>query len=96
MEKNQKDDRKDYQTNVYYLKFALQFADSQIEDLVASFNREVHNNGWVGMRAIHDRALIDEFIRRDVDLSCVHDGRSTWFNHHVRYNILENRLETID
>ena len=96
MEENQKEARKDYQTHVYYLKFALQFVDYQIEDLVASFNREVHNNGWVGMRAYHDHALIDEFIRRGIDVSCVHDGRSTWFNHHVRYNIDENKLETID
>ena len=87
---------KDYQTHVYYLKFALQFADFQIEDLVASFNREVHNNGWVGMRALHDRALIDESIRRGIDISCVHDGHSTWFSHHVRYNIDEHKLETID
>ena len=48
------------------------------------------------MRAFHDRALIDEFIRRGIDVSCVHDGRSTWFNHHVRYNIDEHKLETID
>lgn len=96
MAENQKDDRKDYQTHVYYLKFALQFVDYQIEDLVASFNREVNNKGWVGMRAYHDRALIDEFIRRGIDVSCVHDGRSTWFSHHVRYNIDEHKLETID
>lgn len=87
---------KDYQTHVYYLKFALQFADYQIEDLVASFNREVHNNGWVGMRAYHDSALIDEFIRRGIDVSNVHDGHSIHFSHHVRYNMFENKLETID
>ena len=62
MAENQKDDRKDYQTHVYYLKFALQFVDYQIEDLVASFNREVNNKGC----------------------------------HHVRYNIDEHKLETID
>ena len=77
MAEKQKDDRKDYQTHVYYLKFALQFVDYQIEDLVASFNREVNNKGWVGMRAYHDRALIDEFIRRGIDVSCVHDGKNT-------------------
>ena len=96
MEENQKEARKDYQTHVYYLKFALQFVDYQIEDLVASFNREVNNKGWAGMRAYHDRALIDEFLRRGIDVSCVHDGRSTWFSHHVRYNIDEHKLETID
>ena len=87
---------KDYQTHVYYLKFALQFADYQVDELVNSFNHEVNNKGWVGMRAYHDRALIDEFIRRGIDVSCVHNGHSTWFNHHVRYNMFENKLETID
>ena len=96
MEENQKESRKDHQTHVYYLKFALKFADFQIEDLVASFNREVNNKGWVGIRAFHDHALIDEFIRRGIDVSCVHDGRSIKFSHHVRYNIDENKLETID
>lgn len=42
---------KDYQTHVYYLKSALQFADADTTQLVSSFNREVHNNGWAGMRA---------------------------------------------
>ena len=87
---------KDYQTHVYYLKFALQFAGCQVDELVDSFNREVNNKGWVGMRAYHDRALIDEFIRRGIDVSCVHNGHSTWFNRHVRYNMFENKLETID
>jgi hypothetical protein len=89
-------ENKDIKTNVYYLKFALQFSDESIEDLVASFNHEVNNKGWTSMRAYHDRALIDEFLRRGIDISCVHNGHSTWFNRHVRYNIFENKLETID
>lgn len=48
---------KDYQTHVYYLKFVLQFEDADIPELVSSFNCEVHNNSWVGMRSYHDRAL---------------------------------------
>jgi len=87
---------KDCQTHVYYLKFALQFADYQVDELVGSFNHEVNNKGWVGMRAYHDHALIDEFIRRGIDVSCAHNGHSTWFNHHVRYNIFKNKLEIID
>ena len=87
---------KNYQTHVYYLKFALQFADADITELVSSFNREVHNNGWVGMRAYHDRALIDEFIRRGINHSCISDGKSVSFNHHVRYEVVGNKLVTID
>ena len=84
------------QQHIYYMKYALQFAGMQIPELVTVFNSQVGNTGWTGMRAYHDLALIDEFMRRGIDVSCVHDGRSTWFNHHVRYNIDEHKLETID
>ena len=87
---------KDYQTHVYYLKFALQFADADITELVSSFNHEVHNNGWAGMRAYHDCALIDEFVRRGIDVSGVCDGKSIYFNHHVRYDVHGNKLVTTD
>ena len=86
----------DYQTHVYYLKFARQFADADITELVYSFNREVHNKGWAGMRAYHDHALIDEFIRRGIDVSCVCDGKSINFNHHIRYEEDGSKLVTID
>lgn len=78
--------------DVYYIKFALQFADMQIDELVASFNRKVGNNGWVGMRAYHDRAFIDEFIRRGIDVSAVYNGHSLSFARAVRYDITENKL----
>lgn len=87
---------KNYQTHVDYLKFALQFADVDIAGLVSSFNCEVRNNGWVGMRAYHDRALIDEFIRRSIDISCISDGKSINFNHYVRYEANRKKLVTTD
>jgi len=87
---------KNYQTHVDYLKFALQFADVDIAGLVSSFNCEVRNNGWVGMRAYHDHALIDEFIRRGIDLSCIYDGKSIDINHHVRYDMHGNKLIIVD
>ena len=82
--------------HIYYIRYALQFADMQITELVISFNHEVKNQGWSSMRAYHDQALIDEFQRRGVDISCIHDGHATDFNHHIKYNLFENRLETID
>lgn len=82
--------------DIYYIKFALQFVDMQEDELVDSFNREVQNHGWVGIRACHDKALIDAFIRRGVDVSAVYDGKSLSFAHHVKYNISENKLETIN
>ena len=87
---------KDYQTHVYYLKFALKFADDDITELVSSFNREVHNKGLAGMRVYHDRALIDEFIRRGIDVSCVCDGNSINFNHQVRFEVDGRNLVNID
>ena len=52
-------------------KYALQFADMQISELVTAFNAQVQNRGWSSMRAYHDQALIDEFQRRDIDVSAV-------------------------
>ena len=78
--------------HIYYIKFALQFADEQTDELVASFNREVNCRGWVGMRDYYDQALIDEFIRRGIDVSAVYDGHSISFARAVKYDIEENKL----
>ena len=84
------------QQHIYYIRYALQFADMQIPELVTVFNHQVGCSGWTSMRAYHDAALIDEFQRRGIDVSCIHDGHTIHFNHHVKYNLFENRLETID
>lgn len=78
--------------NIDYIKFARHFAGKQVEELVASFNREVGNNGWVGIRGFYDVALIDEFIRRGIDVSAVSDGRSISFARHVMYDKAANKL----
>ena len=57
------------QQHIYYIRYALRFADMQIAQLVTVFNREVQNRGWTSMRAYHNRALIDEFQRRGIDIS---------------------------
>ena len=59
------------QQSIYYIKFALQFADMQITELVNIFNHQVGNRGWTSMRAYHDKALIDEFQRRDINTACI-------------------------
>ena len=61
--------------HIYYIRYALQFADMQIPELVTVFNAQVQNRGWSSMRAYHDRALIDEFQRRGIDFSAVYDGK---------------------
>ena len=73
-------------------KYALRFADMQIQELVTTFNFQVQNQGWSSMRAYHDQALIDEFQRRGINVSVVSDGKTISFVHPVRYNLLENKL----
>lgn len=83
------------QQHIYYTKYALQFADMQIPELVTVFNSIVGKSGWTGMRAYHDQALIDEFKRRGIDVSVVYDGMAISFAHPVRYDIADNRLAVI-
>jgi hypothetical protein len=73
-------------------KYALRFADMQIQELVTTFNSLVQNRGWSSMRAYHDQALIDEFRRRGINVSVISDGKTISFAHPVKYNIEENRL----
>ena len=83
------------QQHIYYIRYALQFADIQIPELVNTFNTLISNRGWSSMRAYHDQALIDEFLRRGIDVSAVYDGKVISFAHPVRYDIADNRLVTI-
>ncbi len=80
------------QQNIYYTKYALQFADMQISELVTIFNSQVHSRAWSSMRAYHDAALLDEFQRRGIDVSAVYDRKAISFNKHVDYNTEANRL----
>ena len=84
------------QQHIYYTKYALQFADMQIPELVTVFNHQVGNTGWTGMRAYHDQALIDEFQRRGIDTSAVSDGETISFAHPVRYDLPNNKLVVIN
>jgi len=80
------------QQHIYYIRFALRFADMQIPELLTVFNAQVQNRGWSSMRAYHDQALIDEFQRRGIDTTAVTDGETISFAHSVRYDITVNRL----
>ena len=77
-------------------KFALQFADMQIPELVTVFNAQVQSRGWSSMRAYHDQALIDEFQRRGIDTTAVYDGRAITFAYPVRYDLPNNKLVLIN
>jgi len=83
------------QQHIYYIKFALRFADMQIPELITIINAQVQSRVWSSMRAYHDQALIDEFLRRGINVSTIFDGKSISFAHPVKYNIANNRLVTI-
>ncbi|MCR5780191.1 MAG: hypothetical protein K6G70_06575 [Bacteroidaceae bacterium] len=83
------------QHHIYYTQYALQFAGMQIPELVTVFNHQVGNTGWTGMRAYHDQALIDEFLRRSIGVSAVYDGKVISFARLVRYDITTNSLVII-
>ena len=84
------------QQHIYYTKYALQFADMQIPELVTVFNAQVQNRGWSSMRAYHDRALIDEFQRRGIDTTVVTGIDTISFAHPVRYDLPNNKLVVIN
>ena len=83
------------QQHIYYTKYALQFADMQIPELVTIFNAQVQSRGWSSMRAYHDQALIDEFQRRGINTTFVYDGKTIFFAHPVIYELSENKLIAI-
>ena len=80
------------QQHIYYIKFALRFADMQIPELVTVFNAQVQSRGWSCMRAYHDQTLLDEFHRRGIDTSAVSDEETISFAHTVMYDMTSNRL----
>ena len=80
------------QQHIYYIKFALRFADMQIPELITVFNAQVQSRGWSSMRAYHDQALLDEFHRRCIDTTAVYDGRAISFVHPVRYSLADNKV----
>jgi hypothetical protein len=80
--------------NSLYDQFAASFAAKSLSSLVDSFNCQVGCRGFNSARAAHDRALIDELISRDIDLSAVRSDGGTSFAHHVKLE--DNRFVTID
>ena len=84
------------QQHIFYIKFALRFADMQISELVTVFNAQVQNRGWSSIRAYHDQTLIDEFQRRGINTAAITDGRTISFAHPVRYDLPNNKLVVIN
>lgn len=73
-------------------QFASQFAEVSLTSLVESFYAQVGNRGFNSVRAAHDHVLIDELVRRGVDVSAISDGHSISFVHHVALDETAMRL----
>ena len=84
------------QQHIYYIKFALRFADMQIPELVTVFNAQVQNRGWSSMRAYHDQALLDEFQRRGIDTTAITGWNTISFAHPVRFDLPNNKFVVIN
>ena len=69
-----------------------QFAEASLTSLVESFNAQVGNRGFYSVRAAHDHALIDELVRRGIDVSAISDGHSISFARHVALDESAMRL----
>lgn len=69
--------------NSFYNDFAVRFAATTLTSLVESFNSQVGKRGFNSVRAAYDQALIDELVRRGIDVSAVFDGTVIPFAHHV-------------
>lgn len=69
--------------NSFYNDFAAHFAAGTIPSLVESFNNQVGKRGFNSARAAYDQALIDELVRRGIDVSAVFDGTTISFAHYV-------------
>ena len=73
-------------------QFASQFAEASLTSLLESFNAQVGNRGFNSTRAAHDHALINELVRRGIDMSAISDGHSISFAHHVALDETAMRL----
>ena len=60
-------------------QYATQFAAASLPSLVEQFNAQVGNRGFNAARAMHDQALIQEFLNRGIDVSAIFDGRTLSF-----------------
>lgn len=69
--------------NLCYTHYAAIFAQEDLNSLIANFNRQVGNRGFNSQRAAHDAALIDELIRRGLDVSAIYDGTAISFGKHI-------------
>ncbi len=67
----------------YSQKFKEFFINMSDEKLIATFNREVGNSGWVGARAFYLTAMHEELEKR-FDYSNIGDKKSLSFAREIK------------
>ena len=82
--------------NSFYNDFAARLAAGTLTSLVESFNNQVGNRGFNSARAAYGQALIDELVRRGIDVSAVFDGTTISFAHYVELDnnslVIKNKI----
>lgn len=72
--------------NNSYQSFKSSFEEENLDQLVKYFNRQVGNRGFNSARAAFDKGLINEFIRRGIDVSEVYNGKTINFSQSIMIN----------
>ncbi|WP_338763786.1 hypothetical protein WAF17_20420 [Bernardetia sp. ABR2-2B] len=70
-----------------YKEFLEKFEESNLEQLIEAFNREVGNRGWAGVRGAYLMAMKDAFLKyKDLDSSSIiaKDGKGISLARKVR------------
>lgn len=80
------------ETKISNSDFTARFLTASIQELVDIFNQSVGNRGWTSIRAVHDQLLIQEFMRRGIDISAIHEGNTTSFTNKVVYDETQQKL----
>jgi hypothetical protein len=80
----------------FYAMFATQFRVASLQSLVEQFNKSVGVSGYSLLRSTYNVALVDEFVRRGIDVSVVRNGKTTSFAHRVALNDKQDKLIIAD
>ncbi|MCR4835242.1 MAG: hypothetical protein K5899_02500 [Bacteroidaceae bacterium] len=70
----------------YYKELKDRMAAKSIDSLIELFNQQVGNLGWVSIRAVYNKAIIDSFIAKRLDISVIYDGITTSFARKITLN----------
>ena len=76
-----------------YQEIKDNIAKMNVEELVEQFNALVGKNYWTSARASHDTTLIDELVKKGVDVSAIYDGRTISFKNKIVLNDKGDKVE---